>query len=154
LPNPEPDGIVLETDQYFYSHVGDDPSHYDYREELLPAARRWNLQRFCDAIGQNTSPIVVDRGNGLNVETQKYARFAVERGYRVELREPQSQWWQELRILLKYRRELNAKILDQWADLLAAKSQANHRVPAMTIRRWMDHWKHALSVQQILDYVA
>ena len=48
----EPDGIVLETDEYFYSHVGDDPSHDDYREELLPAARRWNLQRFQDAIGQ------------------------------------------------------------------------------------------------------
>lgn len=27
-------GIVLETDQYFYTKVDDDPARYDYREEL------------------------------------------------------------------------------------------------------------------------
>lgn len=32
-------GIMLETDQYFYTHVGDDPTSYDYSEALLPAAR-------------------------------------------------------------------------------------------------------------------
>lgn len=32
------EGVVLETDQYFYTQVGDDPVRYDYREELLPVA--------------------------------------------------------------------------------------------------------------------
>jgi hypothetical protein len=39
-------GLVLETDQFFYSQVGDDPAKYDYSEELLPTARAWNLDRF------------------------------------------------------------------------------------------------------------
>ena len=28
-----PDGVVLETDAYFYTQVGDDPASYDYRDE-------------------------------------------------------------------------------------------------------------------------
>ena len=35
------DGVVLETDQYFYTQVGEDPGHYDYDKELLPRARQW-----------------------------------------------------------------------------------------------------------------
>ena len=43
-------GIVLETDEYFYTQVGDDPTHYDFSEALLPAARRWNFERFQQAV--------------------------------------------------------------------------------------------------------
>ena len=32
-------GIVLETDEYFYTQVGNDPTSYDYDGDLLPAAR-------------------------------------------------------------------------------------------------------------------
>ena len=67
------EGVVLETDQYFYTQVGEDPARYDYSEELLPAARQWNLDRFRQAIAYAVSPIVVDRGNGLNPETAEYA---------------------------------------------------------------------------------
>lgn len=45
-------GIVLETDQYFYTQVGDDPAKYDYSEAMLPAAREWNLARFRDAVAR------------------------------------------------------------------------------------------------------
>ena len=30
------EGIVLETDEYFYTQVGNDPASYDYSDELLP----------------------------------------------------------------------------------------------------------------------
>ncbi|MCA9202230.1 MAG: AAA family ATPase, partial [Planctomycetales bacterium] len=43
-------GVILETDQYFYLQVGDDPASYDYSEERLPAARQWNFNRFRRAI--------------------------------------------------------------------------------------------------------
>ncbi len=39
-------GVVLETDQYFYAHVGEDPARYDFSQDLLPEARRWNFERF------------------------------------------------------------------------------------------------------------
>ena len=93
---------MLETDQYFYTQTGDDPDSYDYSQELLPRAREWNFARFREAVASEMSPIVVDRGNGLNPETREYAVYAVERGYRVELAEPDSSSWQELRVLLKY----------------------------------------------------
>ena len=88
-------GVVLETDQYFYTQVGDDPASYDYSAELLSVAREWNYERFQRAIAAGFSPIVVDRGNGLNPESYQYARYAVDHGYRCELKEPESEWWQE-----------------------------------------------------------
>lgn len=143
-------GVVLETDEYFYSQVGDDPSRYDYSDALLPAARDWNLLRFRNAITAGTSPIVVDRGNGLNPETQAYAAFATEHGYEVQLAEPDSSWWMELRVLLKYRQYVADDLFDAWAGKLADATRNDHRVPAATIRRWMAAWRHDLTVEQIL----
>lgn len=143
-------GVVLETDEYFYLLVGDDPSSFDYREDLLPAARQWNFERFERAVAARITPVVVDRGNGLNWETQRYARHAVRHGYAVQLQEPESDWWQEIRVLLKYK-HATREILYQWADRLAAESRRTHRVPAATIRDWMDKWRHDLTVQQILE---
>ena len=96
------------------------------------------------------SPVVVDRGNGRNRESQAYARYAVDHGYQVELKEPDSDWWQEIRVLLKYK-EVTREILYKWADRLSEMSLSNHRVPASTIRDWMDHWKHDLTVEDILN---
>ncbi len=71
-------GIVLETDEYFYTQVGTDPASYDYDKDLLPQARKWNLARLKDALVAGRSPIVVDRGNGLNAETREFAMLAAE----------------------------------------------------------------------------
>ena len=143
-------GTVLETDQYFYAETGEDPRQYDYDDELLPKARDWNLKRFKQAIVEGISPIVVGRGNGLNAETQVYARHVVDHGYLVELKEPESEWWQEIRVLLKYK-HVTKEILYDWSDRLGEMSRSDHRVPASTIRRWMDKWKHGLTVEDILN---
>jgi hypothetical protein len=145
------EGIVLETDEYFYLLVGDDPASYDYDEKRLPAAQRWNFDRFTRAIAQKISPIVVDRGNGLNRETQRYALHAVENGYRVVLQEPESDWWLVIRELLRDK-ESNDRQLSEWAERLAERSRATHRVPSATIYRWMKAWKPDLTVDEILEY--
>ena len=144
-------GIVLETDEFFYTQVGTDYTTYDFSEDLLPAARRWVVERFQVAISRDVSPIVIDRGNGLNRESQVFARYALDHNYRAELREPESEWWQEIRVLLKYK-EFTQPILDQWADRLAEISRGSHRVPAETIRSWMTSWRHDLTVEEILAY--
>lgn len=144
-------GVVCETDAYFYTHIGEDPTRYDYRPELLEEARRWNFARFKEAVGNGITPIVVDRGNGLNLSTRIYARHAVDHGYEVELKEPESEWWQELRVLLKYK-PVTRPLLLQWADILARMSRSSHRVPAAVIRRGMEKWKSDLTVSDILDY--
>ncbi len=144
-------GVVLETDQYFYTQVGNDPGQYDYQEDLLPRAREWNFARYCLAIKQDTSPIVVDRGNGLNTETRIYVAHAVQCGYEVQLAEPESPWWSELRVLLKYKPYVADELFDAWAKKLADSTRDGHRVPSATIRRWMSSWKHDLTVQDILE---
>lgn len=143
-------GVVLETDEFFYHCVGDDPTVYDYSPEALVEAREWNFQRFTRAIADGVSPIVVDRGNNLSPESQRYAKYAVDHGYQVKLREPESEWWQEIRVLLKYRPETN-RILYEWAERLAKSNREDHRVPASLIRQGMDQWQLDLTVDDILD---
>jgi hypothetical protein len=144
-------GVIFETDEYFYTHVGTDPSKYDYKKQLLPLARQWNLERFQQAVEAGRSPIVVDRGNSLNLESHRYARFAADRGYRVELAEPDSPWWQEIRVLLKYK-SVTRSILYAWAKKLAEMSSTHHRVPESTIRHWMDSWRWNVTIDDILNY--
>lgn len=145
-------GTVLETDEYFYTQVGKDSSSYDYDKDLLPAARAWIFARMQGAITRGISPIVIDRGNGLNSETREFALYATEKGYQVQLAEPDSSWWLELRVLLKYKEFVSDMLFDEWAEKLSAITKDSHRVPASTIRGWMKHWLHDLTVQQILNH--
>jgi len=144
-------GVICETDEYFHTQVGQDPSEYDYQKNLLPLAQQWNFERFQEALRAGHSPIVVDRGNSFNLESHRYARLAADHGYRVELAEPESPWWQEIRVLLKYK-SVTRPILYRWAEKLAEMSRAHHRVPESTIRRWMDHWRWDVTVEDILNY--
>ena len=143
-------GRVLETDAYFYTQQPGEPATYQWRAHLLPAARRWNFERYVQVIADQISPIVVDRGNSWNEETRRYAQYALDQGYRVELKEPESEWWQEIRVLLKTK-DTNTMVLYQWAERLAEMSQRTHCVPASTIRQWMDSWKHDLTIDDIVN---
>lgn len=144
-------GVVCETDAYFCSEVGNDPNAYDFDRSLVDLAGRWNFERFARAVDEAVTPIVVDRGNGLSLTTQVYARYALDSGYEVVLSEPTSPWWSEIRVLLMYRK-LTRPVLDRWAERLAEISRSTHRVPAKEIRRLMDKWKHDLTIADIRNY--
>jgi len=144
-------GVVLETDEYFLTQVGDDPTSYDYKKGMMSIARKWNFDRFIKTVDEGVSPIVVDRGNSLSVESQIYARYATDRGYRLELREPESEWWQEIRVLLKYKKHTKP-VLYKWADRLAEWNKPIHRVSAKHIRKRIDRWKWDVTIQDILNY--
>lgn len=144
-------GMICETDEFFYSQVGESADDYSYDADRQTEARDWNYDRFAKAIDACVSPVVVDRGNGLNLETQRYARYAVAHGYTALIAEPDSPWWQEIRVLLKYK-EHTSPVLDAWADRLAKMNRATHRTPAKTIRRWMQRWRHDLTLDSILEY--
>jgi hypothetical protein len=144
-------GIICETDEYFFTQVGEDPERFDYKEGLMKEARKWNFHRFQQAVEDGLSPIVVDRGNSRSIESQQYIRFAIDRGYVVELREPESEIWQEIRVLLKYK-DITKPILDEWADRLAKMNRETHRMPAAKIRDWMAKWKYDLTIEDILTY--
>ena len=147
----EQGGLVCETDEYFYTQVGDDPNVFDYADGMMKEARQWNLSRFRQALAEGVSPIVVDRGNSRSVESKVYIQDAMAHGYTVELKEPDSPWWQEIRVLLKYKK-FTRPVLHKWADQLAKLNRSTHRVPASTIRDWMDKWKYDLTIEDILNY--
>jgi len=144
-------GIVCETDQYFYTEVGNDPCSYDYRADLIEAGRRWNFTNFQKALDQGITPIVVDRGNSLSLVSQQYAQYAIDQGYKVAFKEPESTWWQEIRVLLKYKR-YTRPVLSAWAERLEQISRPKHRVSAAVILHRMDRWRWDLTVQDILDF--
>jgi len=144
-------GVVCETDEFFHTQVGDSAQAYSYDADRQQEARDWNYRRFTAAVDANVSPVVVDRGNGLNRETQRYAMYAVNRGYNVVIAEPDSPWWQEIRVLLKYK-EHTMPVLEQWADELATWNRSTHRTPSKTIHRWMQNWRWDVTVKSILEY--
>jgi hypothetical protein len=144
-------GMVCETDEFFFTQVGERSDKYDYDANRQQEAREWNFHRFMEAVDAGVTPLAVDRGNGLNAETQRYARYAMDHGYTVRLAEPDSPWWQEIRILLKYK-EHTQPILDEWAEKLAHKNQATHRTPSRTIRRWIRNWNPNITVKAILEF--
>ena len=146
-----PSGVICETDKFFFTEVGGDPSRFDYDVNRSQEARQWNFDNFVAAIDAGRGLVVVDRGNGLNMETKRFAIYAVEREYQVEFAEPRSEWWQELRVLLKYK-DATSEILDQWALRLAKLNRSTHRTPATTIRRWMSKWRHGLTVEDVLNF--
>lgn len=145
------EGAVCETDSFFMTEVGDDPESYDYDKTRIGEARAWNFDNFTRALSEGRGPIVVDRGNGLSLDTQAYARAAIDGGYELSLAEPGSAWWQEIRVLLKYKR-YNRPVLYEWSEALSILSRATHRVSASNIRRRMSQWKHDLTVEEILNF--
>ena len=142
-------GVVCETDAFFRVEPAGSKGTAGSGSEAMAEARHWNLARFARALEEGVSPIVVDRGNGLSPETARYATLALEKGYRVELREPDSPWWQEIRVLLKYR-EFTEPVLEVWAERLAQLSEGSHRISAETIRAHMRSWRHDLRVEEII----
>lgn len=142
-------GVVLETDAFFHQRR-EGRIRYCYDASQLDAARQWNLQRYRRALQESTSPLVVDRGNGLNPESRVYVSLALDHGYRVEICEPDTPWWREIRVLLRYRPHTNS-LLDAWADELANLSRRTHSVPREVIRSWMQSWIDDVTVQDILE---
>ena len=142
-------GVLLETDQFFECENPDGSLSFQYSEARLPEARQWIFERFQDAIATGCSPIVLDRGNGLNAETRRFAHYAVEHEYRIEIQEPDSAWWLEIKELMRHRPDSNL-LLDQWATRLWEMNRETHRVPLDTIRNWMNSWRVELTVEEIL----
>ena len=143
-------GIVLETDSYFRSFTESGATQYAFDSKKLSDARKWVMERFIEALTEGISPIVIDRGNGVNSESRAFARKAKELDYHVEICEPTSEWWLEIRTLLRYRPYTNG-ILDAWAGELAEKSKQTHCVSSQTIRRWMECWQDDVTVADILQ---
>lgn len=142
-------GVVCETDEYFLTQVGDDPTSYDWDDDLIHEARRWNFKRYEQALKDHIFPIVLDRGTRPNGYARRAAELALKYGYRVTLAEPESPWWQEIKVLLRYR-PWTDPVLRDWADELARLSKRTHRVPAEVIYERMCDWDTDFTMEDVL----
>lgn len=145
------DGLVCETDAFFHSEVGTEAAAYDYDAARLQEARRWNFERFRRGIEEGVPLIVVDRGNSLSVGSAAFAIHARRNGYDVVLTEPDSPWWQEIRVLLKYKRHTKI-VLFAWAERLVEISSRTHRVPLEQILHLMARWRFDVTVDDIIEF--
>ncbi len=137
-------GAVCETDAFFKGSGA-----VEVNGDAISAAKAWNFQQFQTALEQGISPVVVDRGSGLSIETQRYAALALEHGYAVEFQEPDSPWWQEIRVLLKYR-EFNVPVLEVWAGKLAQLRPQSCHLSEELIWKHMCNWRSDLTVKEVL----
>lgn len=120
-----PSGIILSTDDYFAHKNG-----YHYDPSLLGAAHEWNQIRARDALHDGLSPIIIDNTNIQAWEMKPYVQMALERGYKVDFREPDTRW--------KF-------------DPYELEKRNKHGVPQEKIAQMMDRFSFPISVDIVMN---
>lgn len=145
-------GVVYSTDEYFITQIGDDRTKYTFKPTFLADAHKWNLLRAQRAIDkmfneESLGPVVIDNTNTQAWESHKYVLFASSYGIEVDIVEPTSDWWKEIRPLLGDKKS-NRDKLKKWAVFLSEKN--THEVPAFSIEKMMWRWEE-FDVNKILE---
>ncbi|KGL85262.1 NEDD4-binding protein 2-like 2 [Tinamus guttatus] len=123
------DGIILSTDDYFHQQDG-----YTYNATHLGDAHDWNQKRAKQAMEEGKSLIIIDNTNTQAWEMKPYVETALEKGYRVEFREPDT-WWkfnpEELEKRNKHgvSREKIAQMLERYEYQISIPIVMNSVVP-------------------------
>lgn len=126
------DGIICDPHKWF------EENQEEFRHYKLTIAKRWAWSRCKVAASQGITPIVMDMHVGINNITRKQLKNLEHQGYVVELVEPDSDDWKQIRSLLLFNRQLNRLLLDQWAETLAKRNQFYKYIE---IRTRMNNWR-------------
>ncbi|KAK7496517.1 hypothetical protein BaRGS_00012169 [Batillaria attramentaria] len=108
-------GEVFSADDYFIRN-----GLYEYNKDELSEAHAWNKQRVKEALERGVTPIIVDNTNVMIWEMLPYAQLADNRGYAVEVLEPETPWKFQPKRLAKYN---------------------SHGVPIESIKRMKDRYQ-------------
>lgn len=145
-------GVIYSTDEYWYKvNFPDRPEEYSFNRSLLGEAHRWNQLRTQRAIDNGFPLIIIDNTNTTAAEfCCQYVRYAHFQGYKIRIEEPTSEWWLEIRELLKKKRD-NSKALKAWAKVLETKSKQTHSVPFWIFEKMMWRWENELTPSSVLE---
>lgn len=127
------EGIICDPHQWFQER------EEEFRHYKLTRAKRWAWYRCKVSAQQRVTPIVVDMHVGINNMSIQRFKDLKQYGYQIELVEPNSDDWITIRNLL-YNRQLNREALNQWAQILADRSQYHKYTE---IRAQMNNWHFA-----------
>ena len=145
------DGLVFSTDDFFHTEVKpDEPEVYSFDRRYLRQAHKWNLLRVQDAIHWEKPLLIVDNTNTTSSEAKPYVEYAHINRYTIQIEEPTSPHWLEIKPLLLNKKD-NKKAIKAWAVKLAMGSKETHNVPAYAIEKMMWRWQNNITVQQILE---
>ncbi|XP_075055080.1 uncharacterized protein LOC142140960 [Mixophyes fleayi] len=127
LLDQSPDGIIFSTDDYFCQETG-----YTYDVKLLGDAHCWNHNRAKRAMDDGRSPIIIDNTNIQGWEMKPYVQMAIDRGYDVEILEPDT-WWK--------------------LDPHELEKRNTHRVPCEKIAQMLERYESNMTVSVIMNSV-
>lgn len=146
------EGVIFSTDDFWYQvNHPERPDEYSFSQRLLGAAHKWNQLRTQRAIDLGHPLILVDNTNTMAAEfCCPYAKYAHWQDYAVQIEEPTSDHWQEIRGLL-YNKRANKKELKEWAQKLSAGSVETHNVPEFVIEKMMWRWECDLDPQTVIE---
>ncbi len=122
-------GIICDPHRWFV----DKP----YRAYLMSRAKRQAWGRCLLAAQNGISPIVVDMDVAVENNSIMALKNLEQRGYTVELVEPDSDDWKILKNLM-LNKVLNKEALNKWSATLAARQKY---FKYTVIRARMNHWK-------------
>jgi len=144
-------GVIFSTDDYFYQVVdAHKPNEYNFVGRFLAYAHKWNQVRFQLAVNENHPLVIVDNTNTTGSEARAYVEYALNQDYKIQIQEPTSDRWLQVRELLKDKKT-NKNALKDFAKVLEAGSRETHNVPFHAIERMMFRWEFDLTVEQILQ---
>lgn len=145
-------GLILSTDQYWYTvNRPNKPDEYSFYRPLIGEAHKWNVLRFQQAVNMGKPFLIVD-----NVNLQwtdfccDYARYAFWQDYDISIEEPTSDWWLEIKELLKDKKA-NRPALKRWSKKLTKYSENNHAVPENIIDKMMRLWQNDLLPKVVVE---
>jgi len=119
-------GTILSTDDFF-----DKDGKYIFDPKELGNAHQWNQKRASDHISKGHSPIIIDNTNTCKWEAKYYVENALDAGYTVIIREPETVWWR-------------TKDATQMAE------KNSHGVPLDAIKRMIERFEWDFTPETIL----
>jgi hypothetical protein len=152
LLEKHPEGKIFSTDEYWYKiNFPDRPEEYSFNRNLLGTAHKWNQLRAQRAIDMGDPLIIIDNTNTTADEfCCPYLKYASFQGYEIEIQEPTSDKWLEIKELLR-NKKANWKKLKEWAKTLSEGSKETHSVPVLVIEGMMRRWQCDLDPKVVLE---
>ncbi|XP_019353798.1 NEDD4-binding protein 2-like 1 isoform X2 [Alligator mississippiensis] len=117
--------VILSTDDFFT-----EDGIYQFDHRLLEEAHTWNQKRARKAMENRRSPVIIDNTNIRAWEMKPYVIMALENGYEVTFREPETQW--------KF-------------DVQKLARRNTHQVPREKIQRMKEQYEHGVTVETVLQ---
>uniref|UniRef100_W5MNP4 NEDD4 binding protein 2-like 1 n=1 Tax=Lepisosteus oculatus TaxID=7918 RepID=W5MNP4_LEPOC len=126
IKNTHGNASIFSTDDFFRDRNGE----YKFKAYLLKTAHKWNQKRAREALENGESPVIIDNTNIHLWEMKPYVEMALEFGYYVNFKEPETSWKN---------------------NVYKLQSKTNYGVPEETIQRMKDEFEQVYSIHDVLQ---